>query len=608
MEVLKFGLKYWKRNVPLSVVIQLVSFLTITIDLMLPLISGMFIDYVVGNSEPDKDHILLFLLSGTYGGVHTARLFFSLAVIFMVFLIIRIILVYIKNTTNQHLGLNLETDLRMATFRKLMQLDSMTILKFNTGELLTTVNSDTIMFKELFCRMIPNILDSVFVLISCSILLASIDISLLMIPVLVTPFFIIGLMKFKRAAKINYTNIRNCNSEMNLTVQENIEAVRLVRSFTNEDMEKIKFDKSNENLKNSYSNQIKTSSKFEVVFSMIKQIAFIGTIAISTVLVMKGYMMIGYLVACSNYVLKIMDFISQINNTLFQVQQQLVSGQKMMNFMNSESQIPDGKIVVNKAEKPYLKIENASLVLEGKQVLKNINIDIPYGKKIGIVGGTGSGKSVLLESLLRMHDMSKGSISINGTDIRDYTLESLRNYFSCVFQEVFLFSNTIDSNISYAEPDIEKEQVLQASKHAQAHHFIKELPIGYDTIVGERGLGISGGQKQRISIARALLKDAPVLIMDDSTSALDIETEKRLLKSIKDNYPDKTLLISAHRMTSVIDCDEIIYMQDGMIIERGTFDELIQLRGHFANVYHIQVSQKKEKVGFDTIVEKKVVI
>jgi len=574
---------------------------------MLPLLSGLFIDYVIGNNQPDKSHLFAFLLTGDYGQVHSLRLFFSLAVIFMVCLITRIILIYIRNTTNQQLGLNLETDLRMATFRKLMQLDSMTILKYNTGELLTTINSDTIMFKELFCRMIPNILDSIFVLISCSILLASIHINLLLIPVAVTPFFIIGLMKFKKAAKINYTNIRNRNSEMNLTVQENIEAVRLVRSFTNEEMEKIKFDKSNENLKDSYISQINTSSKFEVVFSSIKQIAFIGTIAISTVLVMKGYIMIGYLVACSNYVLKIMDFISQINNTLFQVQQQLVSGQKMMNFMNCESQIPDGQIDINKEEKLSIKIENASLVLEGKQVLKDIHIDIPYGKKIGIVGGTGSGKSVLLESLLRMHDMTKGRILINGMDIRNYTLESLRNYFSCVFQEVFLFSNTIDSNIAYAEPDIEKEQVIQAARHAQAHNFIKELPIGYATVVGERGLGISGGQKQRISIARALLKDAPILILDDSTSALDIETEKRLLSSIKDNYPEKTLLISAHRMTLVVDCDEIIYMQDGMIIERGTFEELMELGGHFANVYKIQVSEKKREADFDTMAEKKVI-
>lgn len=607
MDVLKFGLKYWKRNLIYAIIVQLVSFVAITADLMIPLLSEMFIDYVICDNEPKNNSIFSFLLNGSYGKIHSMKLFFSMALIFMAFLITRIVLVYIKNISNQHLGLRMETDLRVATYHKLMQLDTLTISEYNTGELLTTINSDTIMFKELFGRMIPNIIDSIFVLGTCAYLLSRINITLLIIPEIMTPFFIVALMNFKKAAKINYRNIRNCNSEMNLTVQENIEAVRLVRSFTNEELERRKFDSSNEKLKNSYINQIKLQSRFEVIFSSIKQIAYIGTIAVSTILVIRGYLLIGYLVACSNYVLKIMDYISQINNTLFQVQQQLVSGQKMMSFMNCEPRILNGQKEIPEKEVPNIRIKNASLILDGKQVLNDVNLDIPYGKKIGIVGGTGSGKSVLLESLIRIHDLTGGSIRINGADIRDLSLESLRNNFSCVFQEVFLFSNTIDSNIAYAEPDIEKEQVVQAAKHAQAHSFIKELPVGYDTIVGERGLGISGGQKQRISIARALLKDTPILILDDSTSALDVETEKRLLNDIKENYPEKTILLSAHRMSSVVDCDEIIYMQDGMIIERGTFKELIKLGGHFANVYRIQDAQKKAVIDYDALAKSEVV-
>lgn len=606
MDILKFGFKYWKRSLIPAIIVQLLSFMAITADMLIPLISELFIDYVIIDNEPRGNNVFMFLLNGKYGEIHTLKLFFSLAAIFMAFLLTRMILVYIKNITNQHLGLRLETDLRVATFHKLMELDSLAISKFNTGELLTTLNSDIIMFKELFGRMIPSILESIFVLISAVYLLAHINVSLLVIPVIMSPLFVLALIKFKKAAKSNYKNIRSSNSEMNLTVQENIEAVRLVRSFTNEELEKRKFDKSNEKLRNSYISQIKLSSKFEVVFSSIKQIAYIGTLAVSTVLVIKGYMLIGYLVACTNYVLKIMDFVSQINNTLFQVQQQMVSGQKLMNFINYSSHIPDGNKVAAKDELPSITIKNASLVLDGKQVLQGVNLDIPYGKKIGIVGGTGSGKSVLLESLTRIHDLTGGSIQINGTDIREYSLDSLRNYFSCVFQEVFLFSNTIDSNIAYSEPDIEREQVIQAAKHAQAHNFIKELPLGYDTIVGERGLGISGGQKQRISIARALLKNAPVIILDDSTSALDVETEKKLLEDIKEYYPTKTILISAHRMSSVVDCDEIIYMQDGMVVERGSFEELIKLGGHFAKVYSIQDAQKKSVIDFDALKESEV--
>lgn len=602
MEVLKFGFGYWKKNLPMAILIQLCSYIAIICDLMLPLISEMFIDYVILDHSADtSDNIFAFMLSGKYGEVHTMRLFFSLAVIFMILLSIRLVLVYFKNVTSQKLGVKLETDLRRATFRKIMELDSETLAEFNTGELLTTANADTVMYKELFCTMVVRIFDSIFVLAMCIYFLSSISVSLLIIPVILLPFFAVALISFRKKARVNYRNIRACNSEMSLTVQENIEAVRLVRSFTNEHIEKEKFRESNDKLKNAYVNQVNLSSKFEVIFSTIKQIAYIGSIAISAVLVIKGYMLVGFLVTASSYVMKIMDHISQINNTLFIMQQQIVSGSKMIQFLSCKSKVPEAENAVEIQNKPDISVKDGYLVMDGKTVLKDINLNIPYGKKLGIVGGTGSGKSVLLESLVRIHDLTGGAININGTDIRDYTLDSLRDNFSYVFQDVFLFSNTIDSNIAYSEPDIEHRQVVQAAKHAQAHHFIKGLEMGYDTIVGERGLGISGGQKQRVSIARALLKDAPVIVLDDSTSALDVKTEKRLLKDIKENYPNKTMLISAHRLSSVVDCDEIIYMQDGMIVERGTFDELMKLGGHFAKVYNIQENERSEVIDYNAI-------
>lgn len=602
MEVLKFGFGYWKKNLPMAILIQLCSYIAIICDLMLPLISEMFIDYVILDHSADtSDNIFAFMLIGKYGEVHTMRLFFSLAVIFMILLSIRLVLVYFKNVTSQKLGVKLETDLRRATFRKIMELDSETLAEFNTGELLTTANADTVMYKELFCTMVVRIFDSIFVLAMCIYFLSSISVSLLIIPVILLPFFAVALISFRKKARVNYRNIRACNSEMSLTVQENIEAVRLVRSFTNEHIEKEKFRESNDKLKNAYVNQVNLSSKFEVIFSTIKQIAYIGSIAISAVLVIKGYMLVGFLVTASSYVMKIMDHISQINNTLFIMQQQIVSGSKMIQFLSCKSKVPEAENAVEIQNKPDISVEDGYLVMDGKTVLKDINLNIPYGKKLGIVGGTGSGKSVLLESLVRIHDLTGGAININGTDIRDYTLDSLRDNFSYVFQDVFLFSNTIDSNIAYSEPDIEHRQVVQAAKHAQAHHFIKGLEMGYDTIVGERGLGISGGQKQRVSIARALLKDAPVIVLDDSTSALDVKTEKKLLKDIKENYPNKTMLISAHRLSSVVDCDEIIYMQDGMIVERGTFDELMKLGGHFAKVYNIQENERSEVIDYNAI-------
>ncbi len=603
MEALKFGLKYWKRNIPGAVFTQILSFISIIADLMMPMLAGILLNYIIkGETVREGDGgVFAFLLSGAYGEVRTFELFYHVAAMYLIFILVRIVLVYIKNTLNQHLGLNLETDLRMETFHKLMELDSQTISEYNSGELLQTINSDTIMFKEMFCRMIPNIFDSVFVLVVTVYLLSTINIRFVLIPVILIPFLAWTLATFRKKAKENFTKIRECDSRMNLTVQENIEALRLVRSFTNEELEKQKFDVTNGMLKNAHVGQVMLSSKFEVVFNAIKQAAYIGTIAIGAVLVIQGSMLVGYIATCSAYVLKIMDNITQINNMLFQMQQQLVAGMKMKAFMEHESRIPDNEQSTLVSEKPDIHLENATIVIEDNKVLDNITLDIPYGKKLGIVGGTGSGKSVLLQSLGRIYDLTDGKITIDGNNIKDYSLANLRNMYSYVFQDVFLFSNTIDSNIAYGNPDIAEEYVVKTAINAQAHSFIMQLTDGYGTVVGERGLGISGGQKQRLSIARALLKNAPVLIFDDSTSALDVNTEKKLLETVRTEYAERTVIITAHRLSSVVDCDEIIYMKDGKITERGTFEELMALNGDFAEVYNSQQARKRKMVDYDSL-------
>lgn len=598
METIKYGFKFWKKYINIALVIQLCSFLAIVADLFLPLLSELFIDYIILADKTEATGVFSFLINGDFGEVRTFELFFNIAKVFLGLMFIRIILIYIKNTVNAKLGLNMETDLREVTYAKLMRIDSGSIADYNTGELLTTLQGDTIMFKELYCRMIPNMCDSIFVLIITTVILATINPWLILVPVALSPFLIIALIKFRKRAKENYTNIRRRNSEMSLTVQENIEAVRLVRSFTNEDEEKRKFDIANENLKDSHFRQINLSSTFEAVFASIRQFAYIVAIGISTILAMNGMIKIGFVLACASYVMKIMDHVSQINNTLFNMQQQMVSGENIKKFLDYESKIPDNKKYDMNLEKVDIKINNATLVLGDHTILKNINIDIPSGKKIGIVGGTGSGKSVLLKSLIRDNDLTGGEITINGNNIKDYALKDLRNCYSFVFQDVFLFSNTIDSNIAFSDLEIDNDKVVEAAKDAQVHNFIMELPLNYQTIVGERGVGLSGGQKQRVCIARALIRNAPILVLDDVTSALDMNTERALLKTIKEKYPEKTLLISAHKMASVMDCDEIIYLQDGEITERGTFEELMKIDGHFAAIYKVQMAEDKKIITY----------
>ena len=240
METLKFGFKYWKRNVPGAIFTQLVSFLAIIADLMIPMLSGILLNYIIKGEkvEDGAGGVFAFLLDGRFGEVQTYKLFFHVAAVYGIFIFVRIVLIYTKNTVNQHLGLNLETDLRMATFHKLMELDSMTISAYNSGELLQILNSDTIMFKELFSHRIPYVGDAIFMLITTLVLIAGIDISFIMIPLILMPVLVIAVMDFKKKARVNFKEIRKKSSEMNLTTQENIAAVRIVRSFTNEALEK----------------------------------------------------------------------------------------------------------------------------------------------------------------------------------------------------------------------------------------------------------------------------------------------------------------------------------------------------------------------------------
>lgn len=599
METLKFGYKYFKKDLWISILAEILSFTGIFAELLLPLLSGILIDYVIKDTAvtDESGGLFHFLLTGKYGAVNSFQLFMAVALFFLIMVSLRIGLIYIRDLIQERVGLNLETTLRYASYNKLMQLDSDTISDYNSGELLQILNSDTIMFKELFCHRIPYFGDSVFMLTTTVILIATIDFSFIIIPLVLSPILIYSVLSFKKRARENFSKIRANSSKLNLTTQENISGVRIVRSFVNEDLEKEKFGKVNEDFCNTNVDQVALTANFEMTLNIIKQIAYVGTIAIGAVLVMKGNLTVGYILSSSTYVVRLMSDINSVNNNIVNMQQQMVSGLSLKGFMEKFSRTPDTAQFDPHTDFPSIEMKNVTLDIDGQRILDDISLSIPYGKKVGIVGETGSGKSVLLKTIVRMKEITSGSITISGYDIKDYKLKTLREMFSYVFQDVFLFSNSIESNIAFAKPYADQQLVKEAAVHAQAESFINELQERYETIIGERGIGISGGQKQRISIARGFLKNAPIFILDDSTSALDVNTERELLKEIYEKYSEKTLIITAHRFSSVKDCDEILYMKEGRIEERGSFDELMALNGSFARVYKIQMEQKENQYG-----------
>lgn len=601
METLRFGYRYFKKNMPVAVLAEVLSFLGIFAELLLPLLSGILIDFVIreGEVKEDSGGIFHFLLTGRFGEPHTMRLFFAIATAFGILMLLRIVLIYVRDLIQEWIGLRLETDLRYMTYGKLMDLDSATIAEYNSGELLQILNSDTIMFKELFSHRIPYLGDAIFMLAMTLTLIAGINLSFLVIPILLMPFLVKSVLDFKRKARENFKGIRQKSSEMNMTTQENIAAVRIVRSFCNEELEKEKFRRVNTNFLDARTKQIWLSSKFDLTFNTIRQIAYISTIVIGAVLVMQGRLTVGYILSSSTYVTRFMNNITNVNNHIFNMQQQTIAGLALKHFMEKESKVPEDKAATLRCDAPDIELKDVSVEMDGQEILKHIDISIPYGKKLGIVGETGSGKSVLLKTLVRSSDITSGQIAIDGHDIKEFSLDNLRKMYSYVFQDVFLFSNTIESNIAFSRADIDERMVTKAATDAEAARFIDALPERYKTIVGERGLGISGGQKQRISIARAFLKNAPVFVLDDSTSALDVNTEHVVLRNIYEHFAEKTLIITAHRFSSVVDCDEILYMKDGVITERGTFRELMELGGSFAHIYRVQQEQQADEVHLD---------
>ena len=599
MNAFGYGMRYWKKRLPCAVFCQLIGYIGLSIDLLLPLLSAMFVDYILDYNPADQlasgAGIFSFLINGRFGEPKTWQLFFSITAVFAVLEIIREALIYLRNVLFQQNGIWMENELRDITYKKLVDLDSSTVSSYNAGELLTTLSADIITAKEMYCRILLMMGDSFFVIAVTCVLLATYSSWMLLLPAAIAPILLFALIRYSRAARRVSTNIRNCNADMNLNVQENIDAVRLIRSFANEELEEHKFDRVNGNLKNAYLEQVDVSAKYGLIFNVIRQIAYIATIAIGTLMVFIGQFKVGVMTACVTYVLRIMDFLTQINNCVYQMQYGIVSMGRIMDFLEKKTKIPQAENADKIRSAPNIEVKNVSVTEDGKPLLKHINLSIPCGKKVGIMGGTGSGKSVLLKSLVRIYDVTEGCIEINGKDIREYDLDDLRNEFAYVFQDVFLFSDTIDANIAFYAPDIAREVIHRVAEQAQASRFIKGLPQGFRTIVGERGLGLSGGQKQRVSIARALLKNAPVLVLDDASSALDVITERKLMASIKENYPDHTILIAAHRVSSISDCDEILYMQDGEIIERGTYDELIQRNGTFAEICRMQMAENDDE-------------
>ncbi len=596
LKTLKRLFHYFRPYLGITFLYLAMGVFIVALAMVLPQITKYIISSVIGDTP--------FSLFGLEIS-DKSRLFIYLVVAWIAIVILRQILAYVRSIIMARATIDAVCSLRDDVFRHMLWQAPAFLQKENTGNILTVINGDTEVISGFFTSTVPAVIEAAFGFIFASIMVGRMNIMLVLCAYLfMIPLYLIS----KKMGKVFYKwyhFVRESSADLSMVVQENINGIRAVKAYAQEEQEKRKFDKQNEAFCYHAINYMVVWGKNYLPFGIISNLPNIALTLLAALLVINGHtaqfnigtMELAEFIAVAGYVGYILVPFQQANNWINQTQQAATSADKVFNFLSAHSSIsakPDAKKVdVSSVD---LKLNNASLSINGKVILDDITIDLPQGKTLGVMGATGSGKTMLTNVISRFYDVTGGSVEVNGVDVRDMDLTALRACFAPVMQDVFLFSDTIAKNIAFGRPNATYEDVERCARIAQADGFIRQTPDEYNTIVGERGMGLSGGQKQRISIARALLYPAPVLIFDDATSALDMETEEELYSALDKNESGRSRIIIAHRVSSVKKCDEIIMLDKGRIIERGTHDELMALKGRYYEICREQYSSVPDTV------------
>lgn len=496
---------------------------------------------------------------------------------------------YCKEFTFDKMSATIGTEMRKDLFAHIQTLSMSYFDNTNTGELMARVKDDIDKIWNALGyvgMLVIEVIIHVSFVLYCMFRL---NWKLAFLPL--TTMIICGTVAIVMERKLDkiYEEISEENAVLTTVAEENLAGVRTVKAFAREKYEIEKFKSHNKRYYDLNVSQAKTLVRYYPIFQFVGKALPVATTILGGVSVMNGTMSLGALVAFVEYSRNCtwpMEMLGWLTND---VSSAVASYKKIKKIYAQMAEIKDEEQPVTLEHvEGRVEFSHVSFVIEGKEILNDVSFLLPAGKTLGIMGATGSGKTSLIHLLQRFYDVTDGCIRVDDTDIRKLKLKQLRSNISVVLQDVFLFSDTIEENIKMGKrKKLEMEEIRNAAEDARAKSFIEKMEEQYDTVIGERGVGLSGGQKQRISIARALAKHAPILVLDDSTSALDMETEHEIQKTLNE-LEDTTKLIIAHRISAVRHADEIIYLQDGKIAERGTHEELLEKKGLYYQTYLAQ--------------------
>ena len=563
-----------------------------TMAMTMPLLSGFIVDKVIIGKQHD---LLAFV-----------------CVLMVAMMIIRVGSRYIYQLQMERFGQNAVYRLVSDEYEKLHSLDFTYFNHTRTGDIMSRMTSDTDAIRHILSWVSYMALDCVVMFVFALIIMFSIQWQLALALMAITPFLFWLAKLMGKNARPKFLAIRESFARMNSMVEENIEGNRVVKAFVREPFETQKFDKCNEDYFNRNITLAKNTQKYMPWLDGMGFALELVTVGFGGWLVLNGSMTLGAFVTFNSFLWMLHMPVRMVGWLINDWQRFNAGCVNIRKLLTQESHIDlPSASEKNVKVKGHVTFEHVDFAFPDdldSPVLSDIDLDVPAGTKLGILGETGSGKSTLVSLIARFYDTTRGRVLIDGKDVREWPLETVRNQVSIVAQETFLFSDTIAGNISFGLPQNEENckeldnTIRRMARIADADDFIMSMPEGYETVVGERGVGLSGGQKQRLSLARALANNPAILIMDDTTSAVDMETEEHIQKELKKLDGSRTVITIAHRISSVKDADMIIVLDHGKIVERGTHEHLVASHGRYWEIYKKQLGMQMGKaLGFEDL-------